>query len=68
MSEDQPLILPPQGMSRAKDVLKIVPVCRSTLWKMVKNNSFPQPIRLSANVTVWRNSEIVSWVEQQKKA
>lgn len=59
------LTLPPQGMSRAKDVLKFVPVCRSTLWKMVKNNQFPQPIKLSGNITAWRNADVLAWLEKQ---
>lgn len=66
MNQDNPQpTLPPQGMSRAKDVLQFVPVCRSTLWKMVKDGKFPQPIKLSTNVTVWRNADVLAWLEQQ---
>lgn len=44
---------------RLNDVLKIVPIGRSTLWKKVKNGEFPQPIKLSARTTVWKSSEII---------
>lgn len=57
--------LPPQGMSRAKDVLKFVPVCRSTLWNMVKDGKFPKPIKLSGKITAWRNADVLAWLEAQ---
>lgn len=60
-----PNTLPPQGMSRAKDVLKFVPVSRTTLWTMVKNGKFPKPTKLSPTITVWRNADVLAWLEAQ---
>ena len=40
-------------------------VSEKTIWQWVKQGKFPKPIKLSTNVTVWRLSEVLAWVEQQ---
>ncbi|MFV8595082.1 helix-turn-helix transcriptional regulator [Ralstonia pseudosolanacearum] len=40
---------------------KIVPFARATLWRKVKDGSFPAPVKLSAGVTAWRVSDIQAW-------
>ncbi len=58
-------LLHPQGMSRAKEILKLIPVTRSTLWRMVTENRFPKPVRLSSHVTVWKNADVLAWIDEQ---
>ena len=36
---------------------------KSTIWDIVKHNEFPSPIKISAKVTVWVESEIDSWID-----
>lgn len=48
---------------RLSDVLKIVPISRSTLWRWVKLRNFPEPIRLGKGVTVWRAIDIDNYVK-----
>lgn len=43
----------------------LIGVSSQTIWKWVKQKKFPQPIRLGGNVTVWRSSEIQSWMNAQ---
>ncbi len=43
---------------RLRDVLKIFPVSRSQIWKMVKEGKFPSPVKLSQRCTVWCGSEL----------
>lgn len=57
--------LPKDGMSRINQLLPFLPIAKSTVWQWVKIGKFPQPIKLSGNVTVWRNSDIHDWLEQQ---
>lgn len=40
-----------------------VPVSKSTWWQGVKDGRFPQPIKLSERVTVWRAEEVRAFVE-----
>lgn len=41
----------------------IIPVSPATWWAWVKAKKAPQPIRLSAGVTVWRYAEVVAFAE-----
>ena len=43
----------------------LLPVSEKTIWSWVKQGKFPQPIRMSGNVTVWRMSEVQAWIEEQ---
>lgn len=63
MTTTQPIILPPQGVSRAKQILQLLPVGKTKFYSMVKNGEFPQPIKLSANTTVWRNADVLAWLD-----
>ena len=41
----------------------IIPVSRSTWLQWVKDGKAPQPIRLSAGVTVWRTADVLAFAE-----
>lgn len=64
MMQTQPFTLPPQGVCRAKQVLQLLPVGKTKLYQMVKDGEFPRPIKMSANTTVWRNADVLAWLEQ----
>lgn len=49
---------------REKELLKVLPFSKSTLWRNVQNGTFPKPIKLSEKVTVWSESEIEVWLEK----
>ncbi len=57
--------LPSTGFLRQFKVLKLVPFSKSTLWRRVKDGTFPKPLKLSNRVTVWRVEDIRQWIEQQ---
>lgn len=59
----QPITLPPQGVSRAKQILQLIPIGKTSFYKLVKDGKFPQPIKLGANTTVWRNSDVLAWLD-----
>lgn len=50
--------LPSEGLLRVSQVLKFIPVSRSHWWQGVKEKRYPQPMKLSERVTVWRASDI----------
>lgn len=43
-------------------------VSEKTIWEWVRKGQFPQPIKLSGNVTVWRMSEVQAWIESKMEA
>lgn len=57
--------LPETGFVRQPQVLKLVPVSKSTLWRRVRARTFPAPVKLSPGVTAWRAEEIRRWILAQ---
>lgn len=50
-----------QRMLSEKEVLKIVGVGRSTLWRMIKSDAFPPGVYVAPNVKRWLESDIIRW-------
>jgi len=51
----------PRRMLNEKQVLEIVPVGRTTLYRMEKAGRFPRSTYISPNRRVWFEDEIVAW-------
>jgi prophage regulatory protein len=51
----------PRVMMNEAQVLKIVPISRTTLYRMEKAGKFPRSTYISANRRVWFEGEIVAW-------
>jgi prophage regulatory protein len=47
---------------RTKDVLQMLGVSRTTLWRMVQAGSFPQPIVISRRATGHLLDEVEAWM------
>ncbi|MDL2209702.1 AlpA family phage regulatory protein [Desulfovibrio sp. OttesenSCG-928-I05] len=58
MSNDLLEKLPPTGFLRIAQVLELIPISKSTWWDGVKEKRFPQPIKISPKITVWRVEDI----------
>lgn len=43
----------------------IIPISKSTWWAGVKDGRFPEPVKLSPRVTVWRVEDIRALIEAQ---
>ena len=55
---------PLKGFLRLPQVLELIPVSRSRWYLGVKTGEFPAPVRLSANISAWRASDIETLIEQ----
>ena len=53
--------LGPRRMLSETQVLAIVPVSPTTLWRMVKRGKFPAPVFISPNKKVWFENEVIAW-------
>jgi len=51
----------PRRMLNEKQVLEIVPVGRTTLYRMEKADRFPKSTYISPNRRVWFEDEIIAW-------
>lgn len=51
--------LPETGFLRLTQVLKLIPVSKSTWWAGVRSGRYPQPVRsLGRRLTMWRVEDI----------
>lgn len=57
--------LPTGGLSRARDILPLLPFKRALLWRMSRNGTFPKPIKISEGITAWRNDDVNEWLQNQ---
>ncbi len=55
--------LPQTGFLRQWQVLALVPISKSTLWRRVQVGSFPEPVKLSTRITVWRAEDLRRWID-----
>jgi prophage regulatory protein len=51
----------PRRMLSEKQVLAIIPVGRTTLYRMEKSGRFPRSTYISPNRRVWFEDEIIAW-------
>lgn len=49
---------------RLPEVLKIIPVKKSTWWDGVRDGRYPRGIKLSPRTTAWKLSEIYSLIDR----
>jgi len=47
-----------ERLLRIKEVLKRVPIGKSSWWKGVKDGRYPKPVKLGTRTTCWRESDI----------
>ncbi|RAS32046.1 helix-turn-helix transcriptional regulator [Paraburkholderia bryophila] len=57
--------IPETGFMRFKQVQQVFPIGRTTLWELVGRGLFPQPIRMSSRLVVWRAEEVRAWIVAQ---
>lgn len=55
--------LPETGFVRLNEVLKLIPVGKTTWWTGVKSGRFPKPFKLGERITVWRVEDIRNFIQ-----
>lgn len=55
--------IPETGFLRLPEILRIIPVSRSTWWAGVKDGRFPKPVKLSQKITAWRVEDIRALIQ-----
>jgi len=51
----------PRPMMTLEQVLALVPVSRSTLFRMISEGRFPAGMYISGNRKIWFADEVLSW-------
>lgn len=58
MKKEKIFNLPETGFLRLSDVLKYIPVGKTTWWNGVKSGKYPKSIKLGKRITAWRAEDI----------
>lgn len=56
--------MPETGYMRISDVLRYIPVSKTTWWNGVKSGRFPKSVKLGAGITMWRVEDIIDLIEK----
>jgi len=56
--------LPETGFLRQSQILKIIPVGKTTWWNGVKSGRFPKPVNLGGRITAWKVEDIKDLIEK----
>ncbi|MGB2905256.1 MAG: AlpA family phage regulatory protein [Candidatus Dechloromonas phosphoritropha] len=66
MKQDTISINNREGFIRQAQLIPaILPFSTATLWRKVKNGTFPSPVKLSDRITAWRLEDIREWMSRQ---
>ena len=52
-----------QDLYRIKDLTIKLGLSKSTIWKLTREKSFPQPSKLTDRITVWKDRDIEEWID-----
>jgi prophage regulatory protein len=56
-----------EQLLRIKQVVQLTNISRATIWRWVKAGVFPQPIKITNRVTVWKSSDIQAYIASVMK-
>ena len=48
---------------RTNDLVRLLGIHKTTLWRWVQAGEFPEPLRMNRNTIGWRISTIEAWLE-----
>lgn len=57
-----------ESFNRLPSVIKKTGLARSTIYALIKEKKFPAPFHPTPRTSVWTESSLQDWMEEQKKA
>lgn len=55
------------GIWRVKRVIQEIGLSRTTIWRGVRNDTFPKPIRLGVNSVGWLKKDVLEWMDSRPR-
>lgn len=53
---------------KLKDVTEMTTLSKATIYRLMKQGTFPGPIHLGSKSVAWKQSEIIEWIESKASA
>lgn len=63
-----PMLAPELRILRVADLVALLNISRTTIWRLRRAGLFPEPIRLSANAVGWLAHVIDEWIAERPQA
>ena len=51
---------------KRRGIEPLIPISRSSWWVGVKSGRYPQPVKLTSKITVWRKEDVRALIESYK--
>ncbi len=53
-----------EHLMRLEDILKLLPIGRTTFYRWIKEDKAPSPIKAGPRISLWRRSEIEAMIRR----
>lgn len=53
---------------RMSRLVEMIGLSQSTIWKLLSEGKFPNPIRLSSRSIAWRIGDIEAWLQSRQES
>lgn len=57
----------PLELLKIRDVARKTSLHRATIYRLIKRDEFPRPLKLSPGRVGWREDEISDWITRQQR-
>jgi len=58
----------PTRLLRKPTVIDRVALSDTTIWRRVKDGTFPAPVKISVGAIAWRESDIEAWIASREES
>lgn len=52
---------------RLREVMQVVGLKKSTIYNMIKQGTFPKPIKISSRAVAWLADAIMTWINMRRE-
>lgn len=50
------------------EVENLTGLTRTTIYRMMREADFPEPLKIGARAVRWKESEVIAWIESRPRA
>ncbi|WP_340314956.1 DUF2274 domain-containing protein [Rhizorhabdus argentea] len=62
----KPLTDTPERMIQLREVMQLIGLGKTMIYRMIQENRFPPPYKLSPGASRWSEAEVLAWIENLK--
>lgn len=57
--------LPDAALIRERQLMPLLPFSHATMWRRVKEGTFPKPVKIGRTITAWEWGNVRQWLSVQ---